>query len=678
MLPEFECKGAKLGSPSYTREQLVEFIEPNTTIMNWFNRTRYHFGKLMSDKPWKQIRWIVYILLFIIVAIGLITIFVIKPSCGIFCRDYCAFSWKEDFWNALISFFSPVPIYNSGHKFLRFLAFLTGTIFFSGVIIAFITNFIRTAGERFLNGTAGYKFKGHVLFLGYDEMMIGTLRQELKKDDDQKKKTDYVIAVPNDAAGVRNAIYQHLRHGQMQHVFVVQASLINTEDLKSIAHVHAAKKIFIIGQPDEPTHDAINLKCLGLIAAINPLTKAGLPVPCYYYLRNQATFFMIHRIALQAEIFRKDIEAAKMTFCGDTVEKFIKASEPFNFHESIARHILFQSEEHDTDTLHINFAKGNPHLVIYGMTPMGIALMRDVLMTQHLQGRRLKITMVDDNAQEEMHYLIGRHRPFFEKCHYTFKDLDDEGKDFDHPAVLDYLDVDVEFIQGNVANQRMSEYIREWVKDKTEPLAIAICTRESPKNMALALYMPREVFEAKIPIWVYQDGDNSMNSFVETEDKNNLYNSICIFSTLEYGIADRRTSLQWQLAKAVGDGYARRHPDGKEYQWEYSQPKNRWSSLYGAISKIAMLRNIGKDHPPILLEKSDKERLAISEHDRWNTEKLLNGWEPTTLPNERTLFKHYNIVSSEALDDETKKKDIEQIEDVVDFLKKEGQKKSKV
>lgn len=629
--------------------------------MNWINRNKYCFNKMMSSRPKKQLIGLLIVLLFIMAVVAI---------CAV------RFDNRTGFWTAIGSFLSPVPMYTHGFNYLRFTTYLFGTIIFSGVIVALFTNLIRTTGERHINGTASYKFKNHVLFLGYDEMMIGTLRQELKKDTDGIGCDDLVVAVPNHVEEVRNIIYQYLSKDNSKHVFVIQASRVSVDDLKKVAQVATAKKIYIIGQPDEETHDAVNLKCLGLLAALIPGRPDDNPVPCYYYLRNQSTFYLIHRMKYKAEDFRKDVESARLYYDKDVIDRFIKASEPFNFYESIARHVLFGNTARDKDALQLNASKRDPHLIIYGMTPMGTALMRDVLMTQHFPDRRLHVTMVDENAEKEMHYLIGRHRPFFENCRYGFRNLNDSTQDTPShaPATSNFLDVDMEFIQGDVAHPKLAEYLRKCVVEEGDALTIAICTLDSPQNMALALYMPRQVFEAKVPIWVFQTGDNSMNAFVENDDKENLYSSIRVFSTVDYGISDRGSSWQWQLAKAVGEDYAKKYPDevGPDYRWEFSQPKDRWSSLNGAISKIAMLRNIGKIYPPILLTKEEVKALSKAEHNRWNTEKLLNGWVPAQPGEEKTLFVHNKIIPYKDLDEDTKAKDFEQLEAVVKKLNQKG------
>ncbi len=619
--------------------------------MNCLYRTKLTLGEKMSRRP-TAILWILLVIVAVVITASIIP-------------------WKFNYWKAIGSLLSPVPMYQDSHRhILKFILYLLGTIFFSGGVIAIVNNFIRTTGERYVNGTARYRFRGHVLFLGFDPLMIGTLRNEI--DSAAVQHSDIVVAVPDQVASVRNEIHRHLSTEQARRVIFIRCSRINVDDLRKLAWAKKARKIFIIGQPDEETHDTLNLKCLGLLAAIYPQQGVETPAPCYYYLRNQSTFYMIHRIEYRPESLRKHILQAGLAFDKKSVGQFLKASEPFNFHESIARHVLFSDNYMSGDALRLNAVAGDPHVVIYGMTPMGTALMRDVLMTQHFPGRRLHVTMIDENARAEMHNLIGRHRPFFENCHYTFNDLTTETTADDHPAQLDFLDVDVDFIQCDASHPRLTDYLRECASREKGTLAIAICTQDSPRNMALALYMPRIVFENKVPIWVYQTGDNSMNAFVENDDQNNLYSSIRVFSTMDYGISDRRTSWQWQLAQAVSDNYAQKHPFDPDYRWEFLQPMHRWSSLYGAISKISMLHNLGQDHTPILLTNEERTQLALAEHNRWNTEKLLNGWEPAAPGEGKTLFRHDKIVDYRHLDEASKEKDKEQTDAVVKELNRPG------
>ena len=71
------------------------------------------------------------------------------------------------------------------------VATLLGELLLSGLILATIIGYFRSAGERYLNGQyRKYHWKNHTLFLGYDEKMFGVLKKSCDKNG-------VVIAVPN-------------------------------------------------------------------------------------------------------------------------------------------------------------------------------------------------------------------------------------------------------------------------------------------------------------------------------------------------------------------------------------------------------------------------------------------------------------------------------------------------
>jgi len=631
-------------------------------------KNKYRIGIWISDSPIKQL------LLAMALFIGAF-LFV------------CLINHTVGLSRNLVNMLSPVPmkevIENTsttdtwGNPWVVSISYFIGLIVFSGVLIATITNMIRTTGERYISGTAHYRFKDHILFLGYDELMIGTLKNVLDE------KMIVVVAVPDNAASIRSAIYQHLTKAERKQVLVIQSSRTNVEDLKGRVWATKADRIFIIGQPNEPTHDAENLKCLGLIAALcSNKNKSDLPT-CMYYLRNQATFYLIHRQKLQPEQFQQEIVKVGLIFDKQKVDDFVLHSEPFNFYESMSRHLLFGSL---TGKEYISFGQTinrQPHFVIIGMSAIGTALARTILMSAHFPKQRLRITFIDENAYREMQYFIGRHRTFFDNCHYSFRNPDNETVSFEHEAALSFIDVDVEFVQCGMAHPAIMDYI---TPSDSVSLNIAICTDDLPKNMATALYLPRIVLESGMPIWVYQNGYNSMVSFL----KHRIYKNVRTFSTNDYFVENRKDSKEWRLAKAVANGFDRRFSKQKQItEWHKIQPKNRWSSLYGALSKIISMQAIGKsiDHP-VQLTDEEKRLLAVTEHNRWNVEKLLNGWIPATpeqlealrlLPAKDVLnedFVHHFIVPYSQLeqltyiDEDVLKKDDAQIDDVVNELKK--------
>ena len=534
-------------------------------------------------------------------------------------------------------------------EFLRFLAYLIGLVVFSGVLIATITNMIRTFGERYTNGTAHYKLNNHILFLGYDEMMIGTLRKELKGNPN----VDIVVAVPTNVASVRNTVYQYLTNEQSEQVIVIQASRVNVDDLWTAAQVRTAQRIYIIGQSDEDTHDANNLKCLGTVVGLC-MGLSDKPL-CMYYMRNHATFSLMQRQNLDPEYLKECIVSASLPYDKDKVNEYLGTyCEPFNFYESAARKLLFNLYDYD-GTLRIDWhdeasnlvKKPNlqPHLVIVGMTEMGTALAKAALMTTHYPNKKLKITFVDNNAYEEMHYFTGRYDTLFDNCKYEFKCLNDPSKDEMHnPKENDFMDVEFEFIQGDVAHPQFKEMLLQCANNKdNELLTIAVCTNDAPKNMAFVLYLARPILDAT-PIWVYQKINTGMTSFIDHA----IYKKVRVFSLLDMDIPIPGEAKEYEMARKVAHTYDVLY--GCESDWSKKDATERWSSLYNALSIIIKLRLAGYGIrlsqndgqletfdvfsrqliDSISLTEKQENIFATAEHNRWNIEKLIAGFVPTT------------------------------------------------
>lgn len=634
------------------------------------NHFKHMIGKLMSGSPWKQlgVASVLFVLAFGLVA--LIT-WAIEHT---LCINYIP-----------ARMLSPIPLREAlegtdgGNPWAVSIAYIFGLIVFSGVLIATITNIIRTIGDRYLNGTAYYRFKNHILFLGYDELMIGTLKQILTRMGEHDDIRDVVIAVPEDVAEIRKKIYQKLSNEQTKRVYVIYASRTRIDDLQKRVGVEKAESIYIIGQPEEVNHDTDNLRCLSLVAYLCR-KKTGHTTYCMYYLQNQATLYLMHRLEYNLEDFSQYLP---MELRRDTkgVKEFVKKSEPFNFYESISRHVLIGDLEKGK-FLAVHMSGRDPHFVIFGITEMGYALIRNVLMTQHFPDKTLHVTLIDPQASMKMHQLTLRHRPLFDNCQYSLLALENPSLNLFHEAKLDFLDVVVDFIQCDYGNAALAEKMSMWAEN--DSLAIAVCTDSTSDNMELALHMPLRVQESKAPVWAYQSDDSSMNTFLRQTSAvglNGVYKNIHLFSSEGYGTQDRRLSKEWALAEKVSDKYEEEKVKNNHGEsiipWCDQQPKNRWSSLYGAISKIVMLRAMGYSGKlPENISEEIIDKIAKAEHNRWCTEKLLNGWWPSSSTKNNEY--HKCIVSNEELarrdegkrpnEEKDAKKDIDQVERVIESL----------
>lgn len=593
-----------------------------------------------------------------------------------------------------VDIFTPVSFRNlgynadSGYSWFSSIAYAIGVIIITGLFVSLVTTYLRTLGESYKSGTLDqYSWHGHILFLGYDELVLGTLRDLCKQDK------IIVVAVPENVEATRSRIKVSLTETEFALVEVIQCNETDRDDLQKKACAGKALQVFIIGQPDEATHDATNQKCLDILSE---LIDESSEVTCYIYLRNQATLSLMQR-----QEFGKD----KKGFVW-------KRTNPFNIYQNIASKLLtgFDSGNQlmtlDYQNNKRNLAvcpQANVHLAILGMTPMGMALAKETLMVAHYPGRRIKITLVDENAREEMFFFMGRYKELFKCCKSSFLDLD-SWKDYMPPKSIndedDIVDVEFEFIQGNIAHPSLMKKIESWAKEEEWIFSLAICSNDSPKNMASALYLPRPLLEGEkaIQVWVYQQGDNSLEEYGGHE----LYKNLHTFSANEYGANDLQDSIAYLWAEEVAKAYAKASNGKAGTKWNEMSQYERWSSLNNVRSIITKLRGLGYE----IVREGDAFRLwyfgdgkrtrcysldfsseiidalAETEHIRWNADTLAKGFRPTR-PEEhdkivkdksqkkeykKKFFAHDDLRKYAALDDDTKSYDIKMTEAMVQAI----------
>lgn len=627
--------------------------------------THFHYG--LSKQAAKISARFVWIL-FAIIA----TFIIIIPWIGVWIKPLSGIS---KFW---VDILSPVSVRNIPYKpdeasWFSSIAYSIGVVLISGVLIAIITNYLRTIGDRYKTGTLDrYHWSNHTLFLGYDELMIGTLRKVCNKGH------RVVVTVPEAVESVRSKITSFLNEEQERYVEVIQCRYTDKNELDKKACVKNASQIFIIGQPDDPTHDASNLKSLDIIAEhLGEETD----IAAYINIRNRASLSLIQRQGFERENDRK-------------LRRIVN---PFNFYENMAANLLTGFDK-GKELMTLDFQNNNKnlakkprdtrvHLVILGMTEMGMALAREALMVAHYPERRIKITLVDGNAREEMFFFRGRYKELFNECKSTFIDLDRNRQiteKFDTPD-NGLLDIEFEFIQCSIAHPKLMRKIEDWAKEERDILTLAICSNDSPKNMATALYLPRIYMDGEnsIPVWVYQQGDDSLKEFCG----HNFYKSIHTFSPSEYGDIELIEGLGVLWAEEVAMAY-KKSSNRKDAATEWNQMTQyeRWSTLYNVRSMYIKLRGMGyelkmEDKKVSLFSFTEKERtklshlnlteeeinkLAETEHIRWMADTLTKGFRKTSkkehediLTNKdkkkefkEKLFAHDNLCSFNELEEE--------------------------
>lgn len=515
------------------------------------------------------------------------------------------------------------------------IAYAVGMLLLSGVIVAIITNHLRTAGDRYIRGTVGsYPWKGHTLFIGYDELMTGTLKKACR---DSRR---VVVAVPDRVPIVREQLGRYLDSEAIKKVEVVQCNQLDSDELEKRARIMCASRIYVIGKDTEASHDAMNIKTLAILTRkwfnhLQDNTVDDIPI-MMVYIRNQSTLSMLQQQGLKADnIWNMSTDVYQAEYGNKDKDYTLQQQfvnrycEYFNFYCDRARALLTINNEFYANCKGLsNTPQKQFHLVVLGMTEMGVAIVRETLHLAHPTGKDTKflITMVDDNAYEEMHYFIGRTKELFKLCRYSFHDYTNPLLNTKFSPKRNVLDVEFEFIQCDVAHPRLIEQLVSWTKDNNQLMSLVICTNNSPKNMAVALYLPQELLHGQknVPTWIYQMGDDSMSQVLNKSQ----YSTLHTFSLYDHAVEDTTVSPFYQSSREIADYYNRHYSEYGYQEWADMSQNDRWSSIYSVLSMDIKRFYVGADNWSSI-DSNDKDEIDRLEHNRWIVEKLSDGFRPT-------------------------------------------------
>lgn len=395
---------------------------------------------------------------------------------------------------------------------------------------------------------------------------------------------------------------------------------------------------------------------------------------------------------------------------------------PFNRYDSWARRVMMDNkaialvdENNTKSNKQINYTPldgfegikyyddQRVHFIVVGMSKMGVAMGTQALFQAHypnyVRDNNLKsrITFIDANAEQEMQFFRGRYATLFELARHRYIDakeckgaplnsgykwidpmLDPKTK-WKHLSAggQNFLDVEIEFIKGELESEGVREYLRQVTADEKSKVTIAICLPLTHQSVAAALYMPSEVYKNVQEIWVYQrEASDIITNINPLENHNDdvyeCYKKLKPFGMIYGEYIDRRT--YYLKALLVNGIYEINDIDNKMYftkinlgdkdtyidlrkSWKNLTVEKTWSNKYFvdtiyqkvrstnlALSEEAAIIGYNNNEfftgnwkenlenalaelsKPIGQDK--KEYLAECEHNRWNVQQLLLGFSP--------------------------------------------------
>ena len=575
-------------------------------------------------------------------------------------------------------------------------AFLMGALIFNGAIIGMITNAIEQRVTDHREGRIHYLKAGHYIIMGYDDMVPSIIVHIFEKDPEA-----YVLLL---SSLETEYIHERLRNlfdeDKLKRVILNHGHRISKGYFKDI-HLESAVQVYIVGNRGTAAHDAINVECVDNICS---------------YLKQPGISSRPKRICCVFE----DIDtyaAFKTTDIFNKVGKLGIEFVPYNFYSGWAKQVFVKGYYLDMDRpgekipYPAVFGKGysvenekaltedDPayvHLVFVGTTNFAVAFAMEAAHVLHFPNfgneknpQKTLITFIDINAEKEKDEFITRNRHFFDIQSYRYRDLSDEPKPIPantgrerlrfEGASADFLDVEFEFIRGDVFSHKVQEEIRTWSKehhDKKQYLSIFLAQSNQRRNFALSMNMPDEVYYNQVPIFIRQDrSDNFVSNLRDADQaiadnpKKNTYTvvrdgalhereqggryaNIYPFGMNETAYSADEKSLE--RAKLINYLYCTMTSDN-EFQsilaleamseekiwseandaWRGLNVALKWSNLYSAYAiriKLQILRAMrllaadDTSQDTRTLSEEEVKILARVEHNRWNVEKLLMGY----------------------------------------------------
>lgn len=694
-------------------------------FLGWFFLHPISRDRVLVKFGWKYFVLLFFIMLF---SVCVITWFISNFNDTCPCQESIMMSnsVNENPWLTAIKYSVKMQEAKDGNlgigTFLIIMLFQI--VVFEGLVLAAIVGWTSRRTKRYQKGQVRYcklALKGvlwrknYAVVIGANEVAASVIKNLLKSKDDKQsldyaneEENQYVILQTSSEIGeVRQTLKAYLTEEEYSRVIIYSDIRYSYEGLKAL-HLEEASEIYVLGENTtidggETYHDTMNMRCVNLIADILGDRKDDKKV-CKVLFEYQTTFSIFQFSDVPDSVHRA------MHFV------------PFNRYDSWARRVMVDNkaialvdENNANSHQQINYTpldgfKGikpddtqRVHFIVVGMSKMGVAMGTQALFQAHypnyVRDNNLKsrITFIDANAEQEMQFFRGRYATLFELARHRYIDAKEckgaplnSGYKWIDPMLdsktkwghlskdgKNFLDVEIEFVKGELESEGVREYLRQVTADKQSKVTIAICLPLTHQSVAAALYMPLEVYKEVQEIWVYQrEASDIITNINPLENQNNdvyeYYKKLKPFGMLYGEYIDSRT--YYLKALLVNGIYEINDIDNKMYftkinlgdkdtyidlrkSWKNLTVEKTWSNKYFvdtiyqkvrstnlALSEEAAIigynnekfftgnwkeslnKALAELSKPIGQDK--KEYLAECEHNRWNVQQLLLGFSP--------------------------------------------------
>lgn len=607
------------------------------------------------------------------------------------------------FWSVYYNFIDPGSEYiiaNNGGKVWAIVVALFGMFLLNGLLVSTMVGYIDSRKDNWMNGKMRYPasqflFKKFAVVIGANEMAPTIIRNLLCGRGEGR--VYYVVLLTNeDVEKVRSVIESYLTKEEEARLIIYNGQLDSKEEISRL-HLESATEIYVLGEDShedvsESYHDVQNMRCVHNIAGYLVGKGVDKEIVCRVMFEFQTTYSVFQFSDLHDNI-RRHLD-------------FI----PFNPYENWAQRVLvkgsYEENEQHLNSGHHNDAKcfdylpldGNNgispdsekyvHFVIVGMSKMGLAMAMQAAQVAHYpnfkiadeNGKkverplRTRITFIDENADSEMEFFMGRFQNLFALSRYRYIDASCKDCDIDalwtdavtaegseYTAIGDnFLDIEWEFIKGSVEKAGVVQYLKS-AAQQAKPVegqpsslfTVAVCHPLAHQAIAASIYMPAEVYDYAQQILVYQreasdivynltsDQTKAHKRYAKLRPFGMQYADFTTYNDIHYRAMicnylytiigdDALVDKILQIDITDKDGCMKFITDA----WKKLAIFDKWSNIYLANSFESKIRSAGGTLADVSSHYDElvaaiaamKMPMAECEHNRWNMQQLLMGF----------------------------------------------------
>ncbi len=564
---------------------------------------RRKIDRMLSEGEGKQLAWLTGIVLILFV---------------VFC--FIGYMLGLD-WRQVLSLYLDAgnfPLDGDASDVFSLIVTFSGLLILSALLISIFSNVLSNIADAYRKGEKRYCLENHILILGGGSHLPDMLRALREQGCDK----DILVMSSSDIEELRSRIETALDDKKFcGQIIWYRGGRDNKDDLASTC-AQSASMIYIIGESDEAFHDAVSVSSLELLSEL--CNCGSREIPCYLTLQERTALDVYRYLPSPADTSLR----IEIINSADYISEQLLVNTPFI------------PVPENGEQLHIIIAGSERLAESFACVSLQICHFPEY----SVSGKRTVISFVGNNMKERMEHFVSANQNMFLLSHYSYISGDTSLKFVPDAEYGDFLDIEWEFIEGDIDSAYVRKMLVSDCKDSHRKLALAICTEKSSDNLAYSLHLPREIYDNNVPVAVYQSEHPSL---LAKAVSTGLYGNLVCYGEAYPG-SDALLLNRSLCGKRVNYLYAREYGSSNS-----ATPDDAWAGLSFAhkMSSIASANSIPLKLRAFNIKPSSEAVDALSdavldslsevEHRRWMSSVLLLGYRAAKISErkDRSNFK---------------------------------------